>query len=90
MLLLVFREGRGEEWLVERRPGAGLPDAYITVVHRSDGSGTTYIFSNYLSAVSPAWASKVGTGKTLNWPVGQCRLRPVPTDDAQAGLTLER
>jgi len=40
-------------------------------VHRSDGSGTTYIFSNYLSAVSPAWAAKVGTGKTLTWPVGQ-------------------
>jgi phosphate transport system substrate-binding protein len=36
-------------------PGAGLPDAYITVVHRSDGSGTTYIFSSYLSAVSPSW-----------------------------------
>ena len=39
-------------------------------MHRSDGSGTTYIFSNYLSSVSPAWASKVGTGKTLSWPVG--------------------
>jgi phosphate transport system substrate-binding protein len=52
-------------------PGLPLPSAAITVVHRSDGSGTTYIFSNYLSAVSPAWASKVGTGKTLNWPVGE-------------------
>jgi phosphate transport system substrate-binding protein len=40
-------------------------------VHRSDGSGTTYIFSNYLASVSPAWAAKVGTGKTLNWPVGE-------------------
>jgi phosphate transport system substrate-binding protein len=40
-------------------------------VHRSDGSGTTYIFSNYLSAVSPAWAAKVGAGKTLNWPAGE-------------------
>lgn len=50
--------------------GADLPDAYITVVHRSDGSGTTYIFSNYLSAVSPAWASAVGTGRSLHWPVG--------------------
>ena len=39
-------------------------------MHRSDGSGTTYIFSNYLSSVSPAWAAKVGTGKTLNWPAG--------------------
>jgi len=52
-------------------PGLSLPAAAINVVHRSDGSGTTYIFSNYLSAVSPAWAAKVGTGKTLNWPAGQ-------------------
>jgi phosphate transport system substrate-binding protein len=51
-------------------PGTQLPNAYITVVHRSDGSGTTYIFSNYLSAVSPAWASAVGTGRSLRWPVG--------------------
>jgi len=51
-------------------PGANLPDADITVVHRSDGSGTTYIFSNYLSAVSPAWASEVGTNRSLHWPVG--------------------
>jgi phosphate transport system substrate-binding protein len=40
-------------------------------VHRSDGSGTTYIFSNYLSSVSPAWASRVGADKTLNWPTGE-------------------
>jgi phosphate transport system substrate-binding protein len=52
-------------------PGIALPPAAITVVHRSDGSGTTYIFSNYLSSISPAWASKVGTGKTLNWPTGE-------------------
>ena len=52
-------------------PGITLPPAPITVVHRSDGSGTTYIFSNYLSAVDPAWAAKVGAGKTLNWPVGE-------------------
>ena len=52
-------------------PGITLPPAAITVVHRSDGSGTTYIFSNYLSSVSPAWAAKVGTGKTLTWPVGE-------------------
>ena len=52
-------------------PGLTLPSATITVVHRSDGSGTTYIFSNYLSAVSPAWAAKVGAGKTLNWPAGE-------------------
>jgi len=57
--------------LVALNPGLTLPPAAITVVHRSDGSGTTYIFSNYLSSVSPAWAAKVGTGKTLNWPVGE-------------------
>jgi phosphate ABC transporter phosphate-binding protein len=51
-------------------PGASLPDAYITVVHRADGSGTTYIFSNYLSQVSPAWATAVGTGRSLHWPSG--------------------
>jgi phosphate transport system substrate-binding protein len=47
-------------------PGITLPSAAITVVHRSDGSGTTYIFSNYLSSVSSAWGAKAGTGKTLN------------------------
>ncbi len=52
-------------------PGLSLPPAQINVVHRSDGSGTTYIFSNYLSSVDPAWAAKVGTGKTLNWPAGE-------------------
>ena len=51
--------------LTALNPGVTLPPAAITVVHRSDGSGTTYIFSNYLSSVDPAWASKVGTGKTL-------------------------
>lgn len=56
--------------LTTLNPGADLPDAYITVVHRSDGSGTTYIFSNYLSQVSPAWAAKVGTGRSLHWPAG--------------------
>jgi phosphate transport system substrate-binding protein len=52
-------------------PALSLPPAAINVVHRSDGSGTTYIFSNYLSSVDPAWAAKVGTGKTLNWPAGE-------------------
>ena len=52
-------------------PGITLPAASIAVVHRSDGSGTTYIFSNYLSSVDPAWAAKVGTSKTLKWPVGE-------------------
>jgi len=57
--------------LTALNPGLSLPAATINVVHRSDGSGTTYIFSNYLSSVDPAWAAKVGTGKTLNWPAGE-------------------
>jgi phosphate transport system substrate-binding protein len=52
-------------------PGLDIPQGPITVVHRSDSSGTTYIFSNYLSTADPAWAAKVGTGKTLHWPVGE-------------------
>ena len=52
-------------------PGTTLPSARINVVHRSDGSGTTYIFSNYLSRADPAWAANVGTGKTLHWPTGE-------------------
>jgi phosphate transport system substrate-binding protein len=47
-----------------------LPDMKITVVYRSDGSGTTYIFSDYMTKVSNMWKEKVGTGKSLNWPVG--------------------
>ncbi|MFI5081286.1 MAG: phosphate ABC transporter substrate-binding protein PstS, partial [Streptosporangiales bacterium] len=57
--------------LTALNPGLSLPSAAINVVHRSDGSGTTYIFSNYLTAISPAWAAKVGTGKTLTWPAGE-------------------
>ena len=56
--------------IIALNPSAGLPDVYINVVHRSDGSGTTYIFSDYLSRVSPAWAATVGTGRSLHWPVG--------------------
>ncbi|NOZ12551.1 MAG: phosphate ABC transporter substrate-binding protein PstS [Acidobacteria bacterium] len=50
--------------------GLNLPDSEITVVHRSDGSGTTAIFTTYLSACSGDWSRKVGTGKSVNWPVG--------------------
>ncbi len=50
--------------------GASLPDADIVVVHRSDGSGTTYIFTDYLSKVSPDWKSKVGNNTSVNWPAG--------------------
>jgi phosphate transport system substrate-binding protein len=49
-------------------PGVALPDMPIVVAHRSDGSGTTYIFTDFLSHVSPEWKSKVGTGKDVQWP----------------------
>jgi phosphate transport system substrate-binding protein len=51
-------------------PGVKLPDQAIAVMHRSDGSGTTYIFTDYLSKVSPEWQQKVGKGTSVNWPVG--------------------
>ncbi|HET9032612.1 MAG TPA: phosphate ABC transporter substrate-binding protein PstS [Dokdonella sp.] len=47
-----------------------LPDGKITIVHRSDGSGTTFNFTNYLSKVNPQWKSKVGEGTSVQWPVG--------------------
>src|SRR5437867_4255270 len=51
-------------------PGVKLPDLEITVVHRSDGLGTTFIWVNYLSKVSPEWKSKVGEGTSVAWPTG--------------------
>jgi phosphate transport system substrate-binding protein len=51
-------------------PGLALPALKIYVAHRSDGSGTTFNFANYLSKVSPAWKQKVGEGTTVRWPVG--------------------
>lgn len=51
-------------------PGLNLPNKTITPVYRSDGSGTTFVFSDYLTKISPAWASSPGTGKSLKWPTG--------------------
>jgi len=51
-------------------PDITFPDMNITIVYRSDGSGTTYIFSDYMSKVSPLWKEKLGTGKALNWATG--------------------
>jgi phosphate transport system substrate-binding protein len=51
-------------------PGVRLPAADIVVIHRSDGSGTTYIWTDYLSKVSDEWRTRVGTGTSVNWPVG--------------------
>jgi phosphate transport system substrate-binding protein len=66
--------GRIKQWndsrLQKLNPGASLPKLDITVVHRSDGSGTTFIFTNYLTKVSQAWASSVGNDKAVHWPVG--------------------
>ena len=51
-------------------PTASLPSSDILVVHRSDGSGTTYIFTDYLSTAVPSWKGTIGNGKEVNWPVG--------------------
>ena len=51
-------------------PGTKLPDKDIVVVHRSDGSGTTYIWTDYLSKISAEWKSKVGTNTSVSWPTG--------------------
>jgi phosphate transport system substrate-binding protein len=66
--------GKIKKWRDARieaiNPGVNLPDRDIMVVHRSDGSGTTFIFSSYLSKVSQEWKDAVGAGPSLNWPVG--------------------
>ena len=56
--------------LKKDNPSAKLPDLDVTVVHRSDGSGTSFVWTDYLSKVSPDWKSKVGSGASVNWPVG--------------------
>jgi phosphate transport system substrate-binding protein len=66
--------GRVTRWndpaLAQLNPGANLPDSDITVVHRSDGSGTTYIFVDFLSKVSPDFKKTVGVATSVKWPVG--------------------
>ena len=56
--------------ITSANPGVKLPGDDIVVVHRSDGSGTTYIWTDYLSKISPEWKQKVGTATSVNWPVG--------------------
>jgi phosphate transport system substrate-binding protein len=56
--------------LAKDNPGVKFPNADIQVVHRSDGSGTTFVFTDYLSKVNPDWKSKVGSNTSVNWPVG--------------------
>lgn len=66
--------GRVTRWndakIAALNPGVTLPADDIIVVHRSDGSGTTFVFVDYLSKVSPEWRKKVGTATSVNWPVG--------------------
>ena len=64
--------GKVTKWndpeIVALNPGLKLPDAAISTVHRADGSGTSFIFTNYLSKVNPEWKAKVGEGTAVNWP----------------------
>jgi phosphate transport system substrate-binding protein len=66
--------GRVTKWnspaILALNPDLTIPNIPITVVHRSDGSGTTWIFTNYLSKVSTNWKNKVGIGKAVKWPIG--------------------
>jgi phosphate transport system substrate-binding protein len=66
--------GKIKKWndprLTKANPGVKFPDEDIVIVHRSDGSGTTYIWTDYLSKVSSEWKDKVGKGTSVNWPVG--------------------
>ena len=66
--------GQIKKWndpkIAATNPGAKLPDKDIVVVHRSDGSGTTAIFTDYLSKVSPEWKSKAGSNTSVSWPTG--------------------
>jgi phosphate transport system substrate-binding protein len=66
--------GKVQTWndpaIAKDNPGAKLPEGAITVVHRSDGSGTTAVFTDYLAKVSAEWKSGPGAGKSVNWPVG--------------------
>jgi phosphate transport system substrate-binding protein len=66
--------GKVKKWndpaIQEVNPGVQLPDMEIQVAHRSDGSGTTYIWADYLAKVSPEWKEKVGVGTAVKWPVG--------------------
>jgi phosphate transport system substrate-binding protein len=73
-LLADIYGGKVKSWtdpaIVRINPGVKLPSANIAVVHRSDGSGTSFNFTHYLSQVSPSWKSGPGEGKTVSWPTG--------------------
>ena len=73
-VIAAIYQGQITKWndprIASLNPGAKLPASDILVVHRSDGSGTSYVFTDYLANVSPAWATKPGKGKEVQWPVG--------------------
>jgi phosphate transport system substrate-binding protein len=73
-LLAAIFMGKVKKWndpaIAKVNPGLALPNQAITVVHRADGSGTTWIFTSYLAAVSPGWKKSVGAGKAVAWPAG--------------------
>src|SRR5947208_3501547 len=73
-VIAAIYQGQLTKWndarIAALNPGLKLPATDILVVHRSDGSGTSYVFTDYLAAVSPAWAAKPGKGKEVQWPVG--------------------
>ena len=81
-------EGRITEWddpaIAADNPGIDLPSEDITVVHRSDGSGTTKVFTQWMSEVSPSWYENVGSGKSVGWPVGVGS----PGNEGVAGILL--
>ena len=66
--------GKITQWndpvLAKANPGVALPSVAIVPIHRSDGSGTTYVFTDYLTKVSPEWQKAAGRGTSVNWPVG--------------------
>jgi len=66
--------GKINKWndpdLTKANPGVKLPNNEIVVAHRSDGSGTSFVFTDYLSKISPEWKSKVGSSTSVQWPVG--------------------
>jgi phosphate transport system substrate-binding protein len=66
--------GKISKWndpaIASANPGVKLPDTGIVVIHRSDGSGTTFVWTDYLSKVSPEWKSSVGSNTSVSWPVG--------------------
>ena len=73
-LIAEIFQGKVTKWdddkIKAQNPGAAIPSQDIVVCHRSDGSGTTFIFVDYLSKVSPSWAAEVGKGTSVKWPVG--------------------